>query len=170
VFRFPVAAEAQTTLRREIALLPDLRAVLPLSVPAFEHIGEQDGWLVFVGYRALDGAPLTPDRFDGLGEGALASLAGFLRAVHAFPVDAARRAGVGDEQVKGAYHPAQRDLIRGAADVLTAVERARLHAIFDAYEREHLPDARGPVLLHADLKPAHVMYDARAGRVAGVID
>jgi aminoglycoside phosphotransferase (APT) family kinase protein len=98
VFRFPVAQDAQVTLRREIALLPDLGSALPLATPAFEHIGSENGRLRFVGYRVLAGEPLTGDRFDGLGrdaqEQALASLAGFLRALHAFPLDVARHAGV----------------------------------------------------------------------------
>jgi Phosphotransferase enzyme family len=35
---------------------------------------------------------------------------------------------------------------------------------------EHAPGRVTPVLLHADLKPAHVMYDAAAHRIGGALD
>jgi aminoglycoside phosphotransferase (APT) family kinase protein len=89
VFRFPVAEDAQETLRRELALLPALGPSLPLDIPVFERVGREQGRLLFAGYRVLPGAPLTAERFNGLGSGAqeavLSSLVGFLEALHAFP-------------------------------------------------------------------------------------
>jgi aminoglycoside 2''-phosphotransferase len=134
VARFPAVPAAQATLRRELALLPELRRALPLVTPAFEHVGRSGTELVFVAYRSISGIPLTRYTFDALGpdeqEAALASLAEFLRALHAFPVELAQRAGVREEQ----------------------------------------PDRLTPVLLHADIKPDHVIYDPVAQRVSGVLD
>jgi aminoglycoside 2''-phosphotransferase len=174
VFRFPVVPNAQKTLRRELALLPGLRGALPLAVPAVEHVGRRDGQLVFAGYRCLAGAPLTAAAFAALTpaaqEAALADVAGFLTALHAYPADAARAAGVAEERLAGAYNPQQRDLHRRLGDLVTAREVARLDAMFDGYERDHQPGRLSPVLLHSDLKPDHVLYDTAAGRVAGVLD
>src|SRR5919197_6573239 len=98
VFRFPAVEDAQETLRRELALLPTLGPALPLDIPVFEHVGREDGRLLFAGYRVLPGTPLTAERFDRLGRGdqeaVLASLVWFLEALHAFPVATARQAGV----------------------------------------------------------------------------
>ena len=174
VFRFPVVPNAQRTLRRELALLPGLRRALPLAAPGVEHVGRRGGRLVFAGYRCLAGVPLTADVFAGLThdaqEAALADIAGFLTALHAYPGAAASGAGVTEELLTGGYDPRQRALQRRLGDVLTAGEVARLDAMFDAYERDHEPGRVSPVLLHSDLKPEHVLYDTAACRVSGVLD
>jgi aminoglycoside 2''-phosphotransferase len=174
VFRFPVLPNAQLTLRRELELLPGLRRALPVAVPVVEHVGRRDGQLVFAGYRCLLGAPLSAAVFAGLTpdaqEAALAEIAGFLTALHAYPVAAARAAGVAEELLTGAYDPQHRELHRLLGDVLTAREVARLDHVFDDYERDHQPDRVSPVLLHSDLKPEHVLYDDATGRLAGVLD
>jgi aminoglycoside 2''-phosphotransferase len=174
VARFPAVPAAQATLRREIALLPELAPALPLATPAFEHVGRNGTELVFVAYRAIPGTPLTAEAFDALGwdeqEAALASLADFLRALHAFPVELARRAGVREERLTGGYNGQQRSLHRELDGVLSAAEMERLDGIFERYERDYEPDRLTPVLLHADLKPDHVMYDPVAQRVTGVLD
>jgi aminoglycoside phosphotransferase (APT) family kinase protein len=114
VARFPAVPAAQATLRRELALLPALRPALPLATPVFEHVGRSRTDLVFVAYRSISGVPLTADTFDALGPGeqeaALASLAEFLQALHAFPLELAHRAGVREERDKGAYNSRQRSL------------------------------------------------------------
>jgi aminoglycoside 2''-phosphotransferase len=175
VFRFPAVANARRTLRRELALLPHLRPTLPLAIPEFDHIGRsEDGELLFVGYRVLPGVPLTPELFGTLSaseqEDALASLAAFVQALHAFPVDAARAAGVAHERVSGGYHRGQRDLPRTLASHLPAAEVPQLEAEFAAYETEYEPSRIPPALLHSDLKPDHVLYDPDARRITGVLD
>jgi aminoglycoside 2''-phosphotransferase len=175
VFRFPAVDNARRTLRRELALLPKLRPALRLAIPAFEHVARgEDGELLFVGYRVLPGVPLTPELLSTLSgdeqEAALASLAAFLEALHAFPVDAARAAGVAYERVSGGYHDGQRDLPRSLAAHLPTTEVADLEAEFAAYEADHEPRRVPPALLHSDLKPEHVLYDSDARRITGVLD
>jgi hypothetical protein len=110
--RFPVTANAQRTLRRELALLEDLAPALPLPIPVFAHVGRRDGRLVFVGYRAIRGEPLTHERLSALPAVAqqdiLASLAAFLKALRAYPVSAARRAGVTEQLTSDAVRAAGR--------------------------------------------------------------
>jgi aminoglycoside 2''-phosphotransferase len=174
VFRFPAVQDAQATLRREIALLPRLGATLPLATPAFEHIGQSDGELLFVGYRVIGGAPLSVEHFEGLEhdaqEAALAALADFLQALHAFPLPAAREAGIREERGKGAYNGQQRHLHGDLGCLLSGAEIARLDGVFERYERDFAPDCVTPVLLHSDLKPAHVLYDTAAHELTGVLD
>jgi aminoglycoside 2''-phosphotransferase len=159
VARFPAVPAAQATLRRELALLPALRPALPLGTPVFEHVGRSGAELVFVAYRSISGAPLTADTLDALAsdeqEAALACLAEFRRALHAFPVELARRAGVREERDKGAYNRRQRSLHRDLRGLLSRAEIERLDDAFTRYERDHLPDRLTPVLLHADIKPDH---------------
>jgi aminoglycoside 2''-phosphotransferase len=174
VARFPAVPTAQTTLRRELALLPALRPALPLATPGFEHVGRSDTELLFVAYRSISGVPLTADTLEALArdeqDAALASLAEFLRALHAFPVELARRAGVREERDKGGYNRRQRSLHQGLRGLLSPAEIERLDDTFTRYERDHPPVRLTPVLLHADIKPDHVIYDPVAQRVSGVLD
>jgi aminoglycoside 2''-phosphotransferase len=174
VARFPAVPAAQATLRRELALLPALRPALPLATPVFEHVGRSGTELLFVAYRSISGSPLTADTFAALGpdeqDAALASLAECLRALHAFPVELAQRAGVREERDKGAYNRRQRSLHHEVGGLLSPAEIERFDDTFTRYERNHAPDRLTPVLLHADLKPDHVIYDPVAHRVSGVLD
>jgi aminoglycoside 2''-phosphotransferase len=166
VMRVPVTANAQRTLARELALLGGLAPALPLPIPAFERVGRRDGRLLFAGYRVLAGEPLTTEAHDG----AFAALAAFLDALHAYPVGAARAAGVSEELTSGGYHPAQRELPGRLAGLLTTREVARLDALFERFERDHRPERIPAVLLHSDLKPEHVLRDPATGRLTGVLD
>jgi aminoglycoside 2''-phosphotransferase len=174
VFRFPAVANAQATLRRELTLLPLLRGVLPLPIPVVEHVGRRDEQLVFAAYRTVPGAPLTAAGFNALPvraqDAALEDLAGFLDALHAFPVHTARQAGVAEELLAGAYHPAQRDLPGRLRDLMPAADIARLDDIFTRYEQDHRPERAALALLHSDLRPDHVLHDSVTQRVTGVLD
>jgi aminoglycoside phosphotransferase (APT) family kinase protein len=85
-------------------------------------------------------------------------------------VSAVGRAGVIEQLTSGAYHAAQRELSRMLAGVLTAREIADLDACFARYERVHAPETAPCAVLHGDLKPAHVLYDAAGGGITGVLD
>jgi aminoglycoside 2''-phosphotransferase len=171
VLRFPMVANARASLRRELALLDRLAARLPVPVPCFEQVLVDGEVLLGVGYRILDGCPLDSEWFTALPAGgqqrALTELAGFLDALHAFPLEAARAAGVIETLHNGGYHRGQRGLPARLTQLLTPAEVARLDAIVAAYERDHQPVA---ALVHADLKPAHVLCDPASGRLTGVLD
>jgi aminoglycoside 2''-phosphotransferase len=172
VVRFPIVAEARETLRRELALLPMLAPALPVAIPAVEHVGRRGDELAFAAYRRLPGEPLTAERFASLEAGAqeqaLARVVDLLRVLHGFPVPDAVRAGVQPEVLKGAYHAAQRALPRDVERVLGHADAARLADAFDRYERDCPVSERPAVVLHADIKPAHLLIDG--GRVSGLVD
>src|SRR5262249_24426600 len=109
VVRFPLAADARRTLRRELALLPELAQTLPVAVPSPEHVGQDDSQLVFSAYRMLEGEPLSDASLAvhsrSTRERALDELAALLEAIHRFPLARARAAGVSLELHKGGYHP-----------------------------------------------------------------
>jgi len=140
----------------------------------------------FVGYRALSGVELAAGRFRALPaadqERCATDLAGFLRAVHAFPVEAATRAGIptcaypfcateDGTSEGGAPEQYRRDLDRLLShpelDRPTGAACARLLA-------EHLDDPRNlaqPLaLLHNEVSQDHVLVDPATNRITGVID
>src|SRR6187549_3169792 len=59
VFRFPRRTEVADWLLKEVSLLPDLAAALPVAIPSFTHVAPSgapaDPALPFVGYLALRG-------------------------------------------------------------------------------------------------------------------
>jgi len=174
VVRVPVTANAQRTVRRELALLDDLAPRLPLPIPAIAHVARRGRRLLLVAYRAIPGEPLTDERLRALPavvqHDMVSALAAFLNALHAYPVSDARRAGVTEQLISGAYHAAQRELPRMLAGVLTAREIAHLDARFARYEQVHEPETAPCAVLHGDLKPDHVLYDAAGGQITGVLD
>lgn len=171
VLRFPLAPDAQRTLTTELALLPDLATTLPVSAPRFEHLARDRDTVLLAAYRLLPGAPLTHERLMALSRSershVLDQLARFLAALHAYPTGQATAAGVRAELAKGGYHRSQRQLPALLEGTLTAAEMGQLWAILARHEREEA--AADMVLLHADLKPDHVLYDEGTRQLA-VID
>jgi aminoglycoside 2''-phosphotransferase len=173
VVRFPLVSDAQHTLRTELDLLPGLAPELPVMVPRPEQIGEQDGRLVFCAYRALEGEPLSDAALSALSpparSRALDELASVLDAIHRFPLERARAAGVGFELCKGGYHPAQEKLERELDARLDAHAREAIAQQREAFERAQ-PGPSTPVLLHADIKPEHLLHDPSSGALTGLLD
>lgn len=173
VVRFPLVPDAQRTLRTEVALLPALAPRLPVDVPCPQHIGNRGGQLVFMAYRALEGEPLSDAALDALAPAARAraldELAALLDGIRRFQIEHARAAGVSFELLKGAYHAAQENLADELSGTLTRAERAVIahqRATFDSVQRRPFT----PVLLHADIKPAHLLHDPATGALTGLID
>jgi aminoglycoside phosphotransferase (APT) family kinase protein len=173
VVRFPLVPEAEETLRRELALLPELAPRLPVAVPAPEHVGKDDGRLVFGAYRVLDGKPLSDAGLGALSPAArthaLDRLAALLEAIHRFPLERAQAAGVSFELCKGAYHSAQEILEHEFRDQLREAERSAIARQRQVFARAQA-SVRTPVLLHADIKPAHLLHNPSTGALTGLLD
>jgi aminoglycoside 2''-phosphotransferase len=175
VFRFPKRAAAARALGREVALLTSLAEYLPVAVPRFAYLGRQAGTgRLFAGYPIIRGQPLTADLFLSLAETdqerVLATLAGFLRGVHGFPVAAAAAAGVPELSTRAWVRSRWS---RGRASVL-ALLAPRDAAALAGLIRGFLGDARNfayrPCLLYADFAPEHILYDVDRKSIAGIID
>jgi aminoglycoside 2''-phosphotransferase len=172
VVRFPLVPDAQGTLATELALLPALAPALPVAVPHPEHVAERDGRLVFAAYRAVEGEPLSDAALDALSPAARAraldELTAVLDAIHCFPVERARAAGVSFERFKGGYHAGQANLEHELSALLESGELdaiARRRRAFEAAQ-----PASEPVLLHADIKPEHLLHDPASGALTGLLD
>ena len=171
IFRFPRDAGAEEVLRKEVALLPALARALPVAVPEPEHF--VDGPDVFAGYRKVDGLPFSAVAEAGRTAAAAgASFAAFLRALHAFPLDAARAAGL-PPATRETWRDAQAQL---CADFETRVvpllprERAGQGvALLRSFLEDDASFAFSPALVHYDLGPTHLFF-ASDGRLTGVID
>jgi aminoglycoside phosphotransferase (APT) family kinase protein len=160
IVRFPRRPEVERWMEREIALLPELAARLPVEIPRLDLIARNG--VVCVGYRKLAGSPASK-----LGERAGEDLGRFLSPLHRFPVDRAHALGIPCFD-PAAWRERFRNLcadFRGRVfPLLRSSERKRAETVFARVEELDF----GPVLIHADLGPEHVL--CRDGRVVGVID
>jgi aminoglycoside 2''-phosphotransferase len=169
--RFPLVAEAPATLATELALLPQLTPHLPVAVPSPEHVAQHDDQLVFAAYRALEGEPVSDAALSALEPAARAldELAALLDAIHRFPVDRAQAAGVSFELCKDGYHAGQANLEHELDGMLDASELAAIAGQRAAFE-EAQPHPSTPVLLHADIKPDHLLHNPKTGALTGLLD
>ncbi|HSI98326.1 MAG TPA: phosphotransferase [Gaiellaceae bacterium] len=161
IFRFPRRPEVAARMEREITLVSELAAALPVAVPRFEYVARNG--LLCVGYRKLAGSPA---RF-GLTERTGRDLGRFLLALHATPHGQAAAAGVPN---LGPW------AWREGLEKLCADFRCRVLPLLPERDRADgerllaaIPEpAFRPALIHADLGPDHVL--CHEGRVVGVID
>lgn len=169
-FRFPRRDVAIPGVERELAVLPSLAPLLPVSVPEPRFVGvasERFPW-PFFGARLLAGAEAAD---AGLSEAARielgADLGRFLRALH----DVELSASLPDDPIRRAdtVYRVQRTRERLAANeelgVWTAAppEVERILA-----EAERLPPSTQRAITHGDLHVRHVLVEG--GALSGVID
>jgi aminoglycoside 2''-phosphotransferase len=93
MFRFPRNESARQALRCEMAFLPEFASRSPLPVPRYTFVGED-----VVGYRKIEGMPLTRSLFETLDDETRRVIARqigeFLSALHTFPLNQARAMGL----------------------------------------------------------------------------
>lgn len=190
IFRFPKRALTQQSLRTEIRLLPELAKYLPLPIPQFQYIGDLPGKHVpftFVGYPMIKGATLEEWPVEVCNENWWkVPLAEFLTALHAFPVERARKLGVlnlnqvlkltGEgrmteptnwrEMVREFYDSACQKVFPLISDELQKGVTNRFES-FLADERHFEFE---PTLIHADFSEDHVVVNFAAQKINGIID
>jgi aminoglycoside 2''-phosphotransferase len=175
VFRFAKHAEAAGRVEAEVGLFPRLAPRLGISIPCYEYFGRQGvHGLPFVGYRLIAGEELTREVVAGLNAPARVriarDLAAFLTALHAFPVEEARRFGVQDYDFREVFLG---EIETARAEVFPLVGlsvRDYLERTFRGYLGDAENFAYAPALMHSDLAPEHVLLAADRQGLAGIID
>ncbi|MEX2236496.1 MAG: aminoglycoside phosphotransferase family protein [Dehalococcoidia bacterium] len=171
VFRFTLQAGGHERILKEARLLPELGVALPLAVPVPRYIAIDESGAVpsFIAHDFLPGAPFSTAGLSGAQvERAAADIAGFLSALHDFPLEQA-------EGLIGARRPED-----GRYWLLRDRWRIEMFPIFEAEERVAIEDRWDQFmkameiptdlrLIHADLNLDHILMDA-SWRVTAVID
>ncbi len=168
VFRFPKRDSSNAGLKMEHELLAGLAGSLPLRVPVYDYLASVPGhpeWL-FGGYRKLPGpAAEAADRVDSMA--VARQLGHFLDRLHAYPLEAARAAGV-PERPDLAGQTSERARRQLARIDDREIDLRRLGTFLDA----GAPGACSTrlALVHNDLGPDHVLVDPESGQASAVID
>ena len=172
VFRIAHNDNAVRTLAKEMSVLPVLARDLPARTPDLQYMAFEAHDLSFSGYEVLRGEPLTAGLFFGLErvvqDRILEELYEFLMALHAIPPGSVE--ALNEEKLTGAYNGKQRRLHHELSAILAPEEVREIEGIFESYERSNPDSARKSAVIHADLKPAHVLVDEVSGHLTGVID
>ena len=172
VYRFARSREAQVDLAREIAILDLVRPHVPMPIPVFERV-EDD----FVTYPFLVGAPLFRNdilRLPELDQDRLAEqLALFLRALHSIPREMVSAKGIGvsgGRQTQAQWLTLYEEIQSELFPLMYRSTQTWVHQHFaPLLDDAHWLDFEA-VLIHDDLAQYHILYDAAARRIAGVID
>ncbi len=175
VFGFPRQETAVAGVKREIATLSSLAAVLHVRIPLPVHVGDPTDsypWPYF-GWRRLPGEELGAVSLDDEARRGLApELARFLRRLHSETV---ARAASGDRlPVDPSGRTDMRRRAPKALEYVDEVERLGLWQLPSALRRvlagaERLPPPAAPTaIVHGDLHFRHVLVEA--GGISGVID
>jgi aminoglycoside phosphotransferase (APT) family kinase protein len=157
VFRVAKNREATAGHAREAALLPALRARLPLVIPDPRWYTGPSALFPFgvIGYRKVPGMPLEPSRLMGADTSVLAAALGaFLHALHSFPAQEALALGCpGPDVQRGHLEQVRTTVLPPLRAALSAGEyrKPRRLRSLDFYPRLGLS---GPDGSHGILPPA----------------
>lgn len=175
VFRFANTEKAHAELKTEQCLLPKLQNILNLSVPDFLYSGiqSQNGF-AFVGYKLLAGTPMTPHLFHALSNeekrGIYEQLGDFLATMHSFDKEEAKRCGCREVNYKTFAIETLGKVKEHVFPMLQPNAQKRIQHLFWDYINEDAFFHFDPVLVYADTKPDHLLFDQQANKITGIID
>jgi len=174
VFRFAKRPDAAVRQARETELLPLLADRLPLPVPHYIYSWTDPAWpgKRIVGYRLIAGEPLSRSRPEHHAIQA-AQLGAFVSALHAIPLEEARRHGMVGRDAASLREAYRRFFATVRANMLplfTAQEQTAIVAFWSGYLEDSACFTFTPTLVHRDLVPEHVLFDPATGEITGVID
>lgn len=165
VLQFPRLPGSDETLRRQIAVLPELSRELSAPVPVPELVSHDP---VCMGYRRIDGIPLSRDT-DAVAGILPERLGRFLYDLHLVPPElVGLRAGA-----PAAWRERLRvqlaDFRERVCPLLEPGERSAALASFESFIGDDRNFRFATGIVHADLGPEHVLAGP-SGDLAGVID
>jgi aminoglycoside 2''-phosphotransferase len=174
VFRFAKRPDAAVRQAREADLLPWLSDRLPLPVPRYTYTWTDPLWpgKRIVGYRLMAGESLVRAQRAQQASQA-AQLGEFVSALHAAPLEEARRHGVVGRDAASLREASRAFFATVRAQMLplfTAQEQAAMVAFWSGYLEDDACFAFTPTLVHRDLVAEHVLVDPLTGQLTGVID
>jgi aminoglycoside 2''-phosphotransferase len=172
VYRFARSPEAQADFARECLILDLVRSHIQMPSPLYTQVADD-----FVTYPFLEGVPLFRNdilRLPETDQDQIAEqLAVFLGELHSIPREIISEKGIGvsggrQTQVQwlALYDEIQGDLF----PLMYRSTQTWVHQVFAPLVSDPHWLAFEAVLIHDDLAQYHILFDAEAKRITGIID
>ncbi|HVT04868.1 MAG TPA: phosphotransferase [Thermoanaerobaculia bacterium] len=175
VVRLAMHAAASASLRREMILLPHLQRQIDVQIPNIDGsgVGVISGER-FVCYPLVPGIPLTPEVLAGVNMGCrldlIQQIAWVAAQLHSFPIELASSCGVREltprEYLPGLLREAESAISHHLDPNVWKYHQRLVELYLDTPELQ----AYRPAFLHGDFSPDHLLVDATACTLTGVID
>jgi aminoglycoside phosphotransferase (APT) family kinase protein len=177
IFRVARHARAAEGHSREVSLLPALRQRLGVAVPEPEwHLDPRPPGLPYgaIGYRKLPGQEPSRERMGPADSARLAAeMAEVLVALHAFPLEEAKRLGLqeADRDPDGRQFEALCDEVMPVLrERLSPVEFETVICWTEDFRDDGAIDRFRPAVRHGDLWYGNLLVDEATGTLAAVLD
>ena len=170
LFRFPRRKDGVVRLKMEVKLLPLVSRISSIRVPEFEYVwpGGAGFSNVFVGYKKIQGVPLTSQLITKRKSIRLESqLSQFLRELHGIPAQRLNRMGLFE------WHDRRKlfgELKRSVVPLLNAKGKQRLISLFEEFLANRANLEFAPTLIHSDLTGGNILCNPEADTITGIID
>ncbi|MEI2468248.1 phosphotransferase [Peribacillus frigoritolerans] len=174
VFRFPRRPIAVTLIQVENQLLPSIAGTFPLAIPEPIFFGKPSTLYPypFTGYKMVKGH-LPVEGTKAKKVESAKRFARFLKVLHSFPVEKAKRLGVQPDGMMRLDIPyRKKSLMENVSNLIKLGYFEQAHAVKDFVETlgEGELDVQHPIsLVHGDIHIRNVLLDDE-GVLAGVID
>jgi aminoglycoside 2''-phosphotransferase len=173
-WRFLKQPEWQAGLDLEIGLLPDLALAISLPIPHYEYVSDPAISPRFVGYPKIEGEPFTRERLAACRDDwPIRQLAQFLTELHRFPIERAQAIGVRvltPDRRRAERIEWNEKIRQHVLPLLDERQRARASRVMSELLNDDTLLDYTPALCHGDLWAEHVLFNTKAGELAGVID
>ncbi|MDM5220316.1 phosphotransferase [Peribacillus sp. NJ11] len=172
VFRFPRRPIAVTLIQVENQLLPSIAGTFPLDIPEPIFFGKPSTLYPypFTGYKMVKGHLPVEGSVENKVESAK-RFARFLKVLHSFPVEKARRLGVQpDGMMRLDVSFRKKSLMENVSSLLRLGYLEQANAVKEFVEGLEELDVQHPIsLVHGDIHIRNVLLDDE-GVLAGIID
>jgi aminoglycoside 2''-phosphotransferase len=163
IVQFPRERRAEDTLRKQIAMLPEIAAEVSGAVPEPELVSPDP---VIMGYRKLEGRSIVDADDDGVWPERLGR---FLYDLHMIPPEYLGLRAPGAATVREERRAELATMRERVFPLLSPAERAGFEDRFDLYLGDDDLWRFATCVTHNDLGPEHILVGP-AGDLAGVID
>ncbi|MFC5451289.1 aminoglycoside phosphotransferase family protein [Paenibacillus aestuarii] len=174
IFRFPKTDSAKKSLKIEKQVLPKLSERLSLAIPSIKYVSGLNEGLAYAYYPLIKGSKLSKKFYQSLPreqkKGVQKDLGRFLSDLHAYPVKEINNADFTDVDVKENWEHFYKEIKRAISPYSNKALDRSIKQLFDRFLSNPANFKFKPCLLHADLKPSHLLYDVENERLSGVID
>ena len=171
IFRFSKRQEVKEQVRREIAVLPKIKPLVSIQIPAFEFISPN---INYVGYRIIKGENLNEELFLKLKkkdqQNVQKTLADFLSTIHASDLLQLNNCQLEMMNLKEEYHQNFEKAKRLIFPHLSQKKKEIITRFFIEYLDNIDNFNYAECLIHNDFSKDHILFNTVNKQITGIID